>query len=78
MAHATHTIVKMTFEVPDDVATLFKQSVPAGERSAAVARFMAAEARKGHARDLAVHAKVNEILKKDRTLREWEQFDDGE
>jgi hypothetical protein len=70
--------MKMTFEVPDDVAIMFKQSVPSGERSSAVARFMAAEARKRHARDLAACAKVNKILKKDRTLSEWELFDDSE
>jgi hypothetical protein len=78
MVYCTHTAVKVTFEIPDEVATLFKQSVPAGERSAAIARFMASEARKRHARDVAACAKVNEILKKDRTLREWEQFDDSE
>ena len=78
MVYGSHTKVKVTFEIPDEVATLFKQSVPAGERSAAVTRFMAAEARKRHARDLAACAKVNQILKKDRTLREWEQFDDSD
>jgi hypothetical protein len=70
--------MKMTFEVPDDVALMFKQSVPTGERSAAIARFMAAEARKRHARDLAACAKVNRILKKDRSISEWEMFDDSE
>ena len=70
--------MKMTFEVPDEIAAVFKQTVPAGQRSTVVARFMAVEARKRHARDLAACAKVNKILKNDRTLKEWERFDDSE
>jgi hypothetical protein len=58
----------MPFEAPDDIALMFKQSVPTGERSAAIARFMATEARKRHPRDPAACAKVNRILKKDRTF----------
>jgi hypothetical protein len=35
--------MKMTFEVPDEIAAVFKQTVPAGQRSAVAARFMAVE-----------------------------------
>jgi hypothetical protein len=70
--------MKMTFEVPNDIAVEFKRSVPFGKRSALIAEFMESSARKRQKLDLAACRKANELQKNDRALEQWEKFDDSE
>ncbi len=68
--------MKISFEVPDDVAGAFKRSVPPRQRSSLVAGFLAAEARRRQASDLAACRKANALHEKDPTLDAWAKFDD--
>ncbi|MEI7733426.1 MAG: hypothetical protein WCO56_27895 [Verrucomicrobiota bacterium] len=68
--------MKMTFEVPDQVGSDFRQAVPAGKRSRVIARFMEQETRQ---RDKAVAAacqQANQLQKVERENQAWEKFDD--
>ena len=70
--------MKMTFDVPDDVAAQFKTAIPPGKRSSLIAQFMESEARKRRDRDIDASRKANQVHKKDRSLSAWESFDDSE
>jgi hypothetical protein len=70
--------MKISFEVPDEIAAKFMRSVPPGQRSSVVVRFMIAEVRKRYNRDLAAARKANDLAKKHQTISRWEQFDDSE
>jgi len=78
MVYGSHTVVKMTFEVPDAIAKAFKSSVPAGMRSKFVADAMRTKATHEEAELRKLCERVNRSKKLAAEAKEWDTLQDGD
>ena len=68
--------MKMTFAIPDELGRRFRQTVPAGERSAIVADFLRKKLRPSAPALEAACRRVNKLKALERDMAGWESFDD--
>ena len=68
--------MKMTFAIPDELGRRFRQTVPAGERSAMVTDFLRKKLRPPTPALEAVCRRVNKLKALEQDMAGWESFDD--